>query len=138
MAVVYVFEGKERTLEVILSTLGNWSLRLFQNNVTPDNDTVLAALDVADFSGYSDFSVTWGGVVEDANGNAAATALVAEFIHSGGATANDIYGWYLVMQVGGTEKLTYCERFSDAPRVMEFVDDEIDITPQMIQGACPP
>jgi len=137
MAVVYTYEAKEKSLNDLLSTLQTFQMRLFQNDFTPDNDSVDADFDQCDFSGYNQIGPTWGAVLPDGDGNAATIALVCVFAHDGGGTANDVYGWYLIGDEGGPTIVLYAERFGDAPRVMDTLGDVISITPTMIQGSCP-
>jgi len=135
MAVIMPYEGRENYLTNVFTMIGTFVLRLFKNNITPDVDTVLADFTEADFSGYTDVLLTMGAIVRDGDDNARSTGLLAQFLHSGGGTANDIYGWYLLGSGGAV--CLFAERFSDAPRVMDGLGDEINITPALTQGACP-
>lgn len=137
MAVVYPYEGRERDLSTILANSGIYVLRLFQNDISPDVDTVLTDFDDADFSGYASVTLTLSAIFRNGDDNAETVALLAQFAHNGGGTANDIYGWYLTNMAGGIEALVYCERFGDAPRVMDTLGDIINVTPSIAQGDCP-
>jgi len=135
MAVIMPYEGRDYYLTTLITAVATFELRLFKNNITPDIDTEYADFTECDFSGYSSINLTLGGVARDGDDNARSTALLAQFAHNGGGTANDVYGWYLIPN-GGTV-VFFAERFSDAPRVMDTLGDEINITPALTQGACP-
>jgi len=135
MAVVMPYEGRKRYLEGVVSSIATFELRLFKNNITPDVDTEFADFTQADFSGYNAQNLTLGALVRDGDDNARQTALLVQFAHSGGGTDNDIYGWYLIPNGGSV--VLFSERFSDAPRAMDSLGDEINITPALTQGACP-
>lgn len=137
MAVVYPKEGRSKHLNLIRSNGGSFEMRLFKNNLTPDLDTVVGDFTECDFSGYLAIGLSWGAVTINGDDNAEMVALVASFTHDGGATSNNVYGWYLVGGVGGTEYLAFCERFVDAPRSMAGATDVINVTPAQTQGDCP-
>lgn len=137
MAVVYPKVGRERDLSTIEALGGAYFLRLFKNDITPDLDTELGDLVEADFSGYAAAGQTFGSITINADDNAECSAPTTPFIHNGGVTANDIYGWYLEAVFGGPSELMYLERFEDAPRVMDTNGDEIDVTITLEQGGCP-
>jgi len=136
MTVIYANDGKLADLSNILSSYSR-TVKLFQSNTTPDETTELGDLTEADFSGYTGIAPTWGAMTINGDDNAEVVGLTIEFEHSGGATDNDVYGWYLEGNVGGTPTLIYSERFGDAPRVMDGAGDKIFITPSLAQGGCP-
>jgi len=137
MSVIYPYEGRERDLSTLKSLAGSKSIRLFKNDITPDIDTELGDFTEADYSGYNELGVTLGVINRNLDDNAEAIADQVVFEHNGGGTANDIYGWYQVEVFGGPTALKYCERFADAPRVMDGSGDEISITLSIAQGGCP-
>lgn len=78
-------------------------LKLFQNDFTPDNDTVVGDLTEADFTGYSaaTIAVTWiDGQVADFREQVLYPALPA-FTQTATTVSNTVYGWY-VTDTGGT------------------------------------
>lgn len=135
MAVIVPSEGRKRLLEVI-KTNSTHRCALFKNNLTPDVDSELADFTIADFSGFGEVNITWGAVTVNDDDNGEMTGGLVQFVHDGGATSNDIYGYLVYDIAGGANKVIFCERFSDAPRSMAVEDDEIDITPRLVQGAC--
>src|SRR6185369_1853146 len=98
----------------------NLSYHLYKNDLTPDKDTVLGDLVEADFSGYSSVTVTawnYGSISLDAEDRAFTTGTPdAVFTHSGGATDNDIYGYYVL---GNSGELMWVQRYDDAPFAMD-------------------
>jgi hypothetical protein len=100
-------------------------VRLFKNDETIDGDTALGDLTEADFSGYSAATVAQG--TSSATGGVATNVLTPEspFEHDGGATANDIYGYY-VTDASATV-LYFAERFGDAPIDMASNGDLITV-----------
>lgn len=74
-----------------------WSLGLYKNNVTPDDETVFADLVEADFDGYSRIDLdNWGAAFENAAGIAESDEQLRVFSCTGSTTANDIYGYFLM------------------------------------------
>jgi hypothetical protein len=75
----------------------NLKLQLVQNNVTPRPGNTLANFQIANFSGYADFTVsTFSAVALDSNNNAFMTSNIANFACSGAGVSNTIYGSVLV------------------------------------------
>jgi len=133
--VVYPNIARIRDLNSIWSLAFPGTLRLFQNDIVPDVDTVEGDLDECDFESYNAVNVTWGATAINPDGNAAKIGLLCLFTHGVGGVANDVYGWYLIDNLNG--ELKYVERFEDAPRVMDSLGDSIAITPSVTQGGCP-
>jgi hypothetical protein len=107
----------------------NGSLKLFQNNVTPTKDTVLADLTEATFSGYAAIAL--------ATADFAAVTTVSDkaqliansfqtFAHNGGGTNNTIYGYYFVQ----SGKILFCEKF-DTPFTMDGATKAIVFKPKL-------
>jgi len=110
MTAILVKTGRVRLADVALVTIGgNWRLRLFQNNATVDEDTVIGDLTEATFSGYIEATPTFGGAAINGNDNAQADGSSETFTHSGGGTNNTIYGWYLVDN--GSGDLVWAEKY---------------------------
>lgn len=102
-------------------------VKLFQNDVVPDVNTVLADLDEADFAGYADVNgPTWGTPYIDVDGNALVTAASHEFVASGPTPANTIYGWY--MTDDPATKLLAAYRFS-TPVGINATGDGLTLVP---------
>lgn len=87
-------------------------LKLFQNDVIPTRDSVLADLDEADFTGYADVNaVAFGTPYYDADGAGIVTAPSHEFVATGSTIANVIYGFYLTDDPATVLRAAY--RFAD-------------------------
>jgi len=78
-------------------------LKLFQNDITPDPNMLIATFTEATYSGYSSFdlSTEWAAPVEDADGKWSIAPASHDFTHSGGAVANTLFGIYVVDGVLG-------------------------------------
>lgn len=102
-------------------------VRLYQNNYTPLDSTILSDLTVATFSGYSQQSVTLGTPTEVANKAKTVGTAPQVFTHNGGGTSNTIYGYYVVDT--STGDLVWVERFGSS-QIMTNNGDQISITIQ--------
>lgn len=121
MKMVIPNEGKLKWLEWAVVAEGGvsefWRIRLFTNNLTPNDATVAADFVEADFVGYdpvlvlrSDFSLptTAGNVAE------VVASFVPTYECTGGA-AQTVYGWWML---GSEYDVCYATQRFDAPRVM--------------------
>lgn len=71
-------------------------LGLYQNNIIPTDETTLADLSVATFSGYGMETIAeFGPPIQNVDGTASIVAPLVQFEHDGGITPNTIYGGYL-------------------------------------------
>jgi hypothetical protein len=87
-------------------------LDLYQNDFTPNDQTVLADLTVADFTGYAQVSLTtYVAPYTEPDGKAVITTPQAVFASSGSAVQNVVYGWYVLDADGD---LLAAGRFDDA------------------------
>lgn len=112
-------------LQLLLDSLIDTAVvHLFSNNITPDEDTVLGDFTECTYSGYGGGQTpTWDGPTTDMSNRAAITSEVMQYAHNGGATANTVYGYYVV--ASGTD-LVFCERFA-APIVMDDATDQFSL-----------
>ena len=101
-------EGEEDILDVILAT--SLVLRLFKNNFTPSNSSVLADFTEADFTGYSALTLT-GGSWTTTQGDPT-TGVYAQQAFTGTGTAQTVYGYYLTRTSSG--RVWYYQRFESA------------------------
>jgi hypothetical protein len=102
-------------------------VRLYQNNFTPDQNTLLSDLTVATFSGYAQASVTLGTFTTVAHKAKSVGTAAQVFTHNGGGTSNTIYGYYVVDTFTGN--LVWVERFGSS-QIMLNNGDQISITLQ--------
>lgn len=127
MSLIVPDVGEVVLLEMLRSgvPLTACSCYLFQNNMTPDQNTVLADLTQATFSGYAASVCNFGAAtIVSHKGKIVGTAPLT-FTHNGGGTANTIYGYYV--KITTTSDLIYVERFS-ASQLMTNNGDQIGIT----------
>lgn len=88
--------------------LNGAAIRLFKNDLTPINTTVLADFIQADFTGYAAQTLAgWAVAILDANNKGSSTATVNTWTCSGLAVPNTVYGVYIVSAAGA---LLYAER----------------------------
>lgn len=100
---------------------------LFQNDYQPTEDTVLADLTVATYTGYAAATTgTWGAVQELPTGQLRRTAQHSQFNPTGTATTNTIFGYGLTNSAGDT--LIGALRF-DEPKPMTNALDAIIVEP---------
>jgi len=104
----------------------NLVLKLFKNDVTPDESTVIGDLTEADFTGYSSQTLT--GSSWSAASSGATSYAEQSFTSSADQTAQTVYGWYLERATGG--ELVAADRFSSPPTI-ENNGDVIKVTPTL-------
>jgi len=132
MLMVAPDEGKPILLDAMmrLAFSSNFFIKLFTDDITPDNDSVFADFTGATFTGSDAITLTRGSF--DA---AFATAGVGYIEYPtpptwvcSGAGPETCYGWY--MWVDGTSLVVFAQRF-DTPRVMDTGATE-SLTPFVI------
>lgn len=111
-----------------------WYFGLFQNDLTPDEDTELADVVEATFPGYANFLGTWAGVTFDGLGRAIDTAAPITWSCDGGGAPQSIYGFFVFF---AASQLMFIQRFA-APRSMTLAGDEITIVPTILCGNLAP
>lgn len=138
MAAVKPNVGRIFELDTLIGTIGpNLELRLFKSNTTPTTSSVYADFTEADFSGYAQQPPVFGTPATiDGNGNAKSDAPALTYTHNGGATANNVYGYYVVDTTG--PELLWAERFASAPLSFAALGDNVVITPHWYDGIITP
>jgi hypothetical protein len=130
MSVIVPLVGAMRCLE-ILTTPGAFTMKLFKNNLVPNQGTTLLMLTEADFSGYLPVNlVGWTSPVPDGFGRAITNSDPALFTHDAGLVDNDIYGYYVIQ---GLADLLWVERFATAPIAIENNGETITVKPYFTQ-----
>lgn len=129
MAMIICKEGRKFALDAV----NNLDLRvcLFVDDITPTADTEFADLTEADFSGYTNASITWNSIGLDGSGRARCVGDPVTFSHDGGGTANDVYLQGIARNNGGTYELLSIERLSPAPAVFNTDDDVLVKIPRL-------
>lgn len=107
MPIVIPEEGKILIAGYVF-TGNNYTLRLFANNVSPDNDTILADLDEPTDASYAAKTLTGSSWTINTGVVVSASYPQQTFTF---ATAADVYGYFIT---NGTEILMI-ERFPQAP-----------------------
>jgi hypothetical protein len=111
--------------------LDGGSVRLFQNDLTPNKNTLLAAFVPASFPGYvAKVVVAFGAVFLDPNGIATALSPLLTWTPTGDDPSNQIYGLYFT-DVGGA--LVFSYRF-ETPKSVASVNDVINLVVKYQSG----
>lgn len=106
---------------------GNLLLRLYKNDITPGDSDTAATYTEADFTSYTEKSLTragWSAVTQVSN-KASITFGTAQTWTNTGASQT-VYGYYVVTDEG-TPVLVWAERF-DSPRTLG-TSDTLSVTP---------
>lgn len=94
----------------------NAKIKLYKNDITPDETSELADFTEANFSGYAEQTLVPDGTAAIVDGKAQQSFDDAVFSHDGGATPNDIFGYFVV---DSTETdLLWAERYASAPATL--------------------
>jgi hypothetical protein len=132
MAIVVPSASEKTLVDFMLGVLvpGNQKVKLFVNNVTPDDSTVLATLTEMSTHGYAEKTLTKTSWVSaaGASGQPASSAYAQQTWTFTAATAVSVYGYYVTDTTTGL--LLWVERFA-SPKVVENVGDQILITPTL-------
>lgn len=127
MALVTPDLGERQLLDKMLKNAGeNYILKLYRNNLTPTNSTVLADFTETTFTGYSAKTLTagtWSSATT--NGSNKAESSYTEQAWTCGSTGDTLYGYY-VTNAAGTVCL-WAEKF-DSARPMSL-NDVFKLTP---------
>jgi hypothetical protein len=128
-------EGELAALRMIQGEMGNggansWHLILFENDITPDDETIISALTEPSDANYTPPEVTPSFAASGGDGKAAMVFSTGVFYADGPDGTHDIYGWALRLTSSSPsgQWLMACARFSDAPRSIEDASDAISIT----------
>lgn len=114
-------------LEILrLGGLDNLTVRLFQNDMTPTEASVLADFIQCDFSGYvqvvgRNFNTP---VFDDQGNGNLVSASIAAFTQNAPTITNIAYGYYVVLNDGVT--LVWSERFA-APQAFADTADNVAV-----------
>lgn len=127
MPLIVPDEGEVAMLDMLVNgdSFANVRLRLYQNNLTPDQDTVYGDFAVATFSGYGEETPSFGAASIVSHKGKIVDSAERTFVHNGGGTSNTIYGYYVVDSVNNL--VLWAERFA-TPQSMSNNGDLIGIT----------
>ncbi len=131
MAGVLVNQGEDIFLKAgVNKTAGqNLILKLYKNNVTPAEADVEGGYTEADFTGYSNVTLTGASWTATPGAPSQVTYAQQSFTSSADQSTQSIYGYFLVQASSGL--LVAAERFSDGPYPISFLGDIVKVTPKI-------
>lgn len=139
MAVVIPKEAWVNMADEVHAQYTDYSVHLYQNDFTPDENTVLTDLTVATYSGYSSKAdqVTLHELNVGRNQGQAQWPK-QDFAHDGGGTSNTVYGWFIkrVNKGSGGGYILAAVKRLDTPKVMDDATDHVVIQPSLFFGPC--
>ena len=110
--------GDVRLLGFMLTTgAANLYLRLYENDYTGVDGSVIANFTVLSMAGYSEATLAAADWTIGTVGNVTTATHVAEVFTMTADTAHSIYGYYVIDKTG-SEQVLWSERFSDAPHTI--------------------
>lgn len=96
MAGVVCRQGLVDILDDQKGERNNWTLHLFQNDVTPTDTFSNASVTEATFSGYASVPLnSWGDAFVNAANIGESDETLRTFTHNGGGVGNTIYGYFI-------------------------------------------
>lgn len=105
-----------------LATTEELRVKLYKNDVTPDEDSVTGDFTEATFTGYASI------LLDDwTRTDASAVHSMLEFICTADQTAENIYGYYIVRTT--SNELIAAKRFTGAPYSISLNGDAVAVTP---------
>jgi len=128
MALVTPDLGERIVLDKMLSGAGeNYVLKLYRNNLTPTNSSVLADFTETTFTGYSSQTMTAGNwSAATTNPSNKAESSNSELAWTCGSTGDTIYGYFVENAAGSV--CLWAEKF-DTARPLSL-NDVFKITPK--------
>lgn len=132
MAGNLVNRGESRMLGLVVNkdtTTRDLVLKLYKNNVTPADADDETTYTVADFTGYSDVTLTGASWTVTEGNPTTATYTTQTFTSSAGSQNQTIYGYYLLTATEG--RLIAAERFSDGPYTIVNNGDAVRVYSQI-------
>lgn len=129
MAIKVPNVGELRLMAILRAQIngGGVTLRLYQNNYTPVDGSVLADFTECDFDGYAAKTLTAFTVPILVGGEAYIAEGPQIWTATGGVTPNDVYGYYVEDPVDG--EVIWAARFTGAPIVVDGAGDVVVVTP---------
>jgi hypothetical protein len=110
--------------------LYNSRVQLYQNNLSPTGQNVLADFVLADFDGYSDsVAIEWGSAYENSNGQSQIVGDSKQFSCTG-SLSNEIFGYLVVSGTGSGETLCYSEELA-SPVTLNQTGQALNVIPVM-------
>lgn len=129
MAAIIPNEAEVRILEARVA-ISPQRYILFNDNITPDADTVFADLTEPTWPGYGRQTPTWGAVTTGGDGRAVVVGVPLVFVRTSTGAPQTAYGWAHIDSSAGDEKILAIALFS-SPVVIENVGDGAAVVPTM-------
>lgn len=122
-------DGQSRDLAILTANDDVLTVRLFQNNLTPTQTSVIGDFTEATYDGYAAQTLVYTGaqVHDGANNRWLQPCTTLTYTKGSGTTGNNIYGCYLT---DGAGRLRGCGRLDGAPAPMTVVGQTVVITLQ--------
>lgn len=127
MAMVIVNDGENEMLNRIFVNGSDLTLRLFTNDYTPIETTILTDLTEVTGDGSYSANVLTNSSWTVTGGQASYAEQTFTF-----AAGNTVYGFFVTWNDGVDDHLLLAERFSDGPYVLPSDGGTIAITPQIV------
>ncbi len=122
--------GKDRFLRILLGSTGTvagaLTLRGFQNNYTPDDDSIYSSFTESTFVGYASIAVptaNWGSPAIVSHVAEIELDFVPEWDCSGGS-GEDLYGWWLTDDA--TSIVLLAQRFDTVRNMIPGAVEKLD------------
>lgn len=120
-------EGDGLSYFVNKSTPQDLVLCLFKSNTTPAETDTAGSYTEADFTGYSNVSLTGSSWTVTEGAPTSAAYAQQTFTSSAGSQSQNVYGYYMKRTTSG--RIALAERFTDGPYQIVNNGDQIKITP---------
>jgi len=132
MALLVPDAGEVKLLEMALkdATPPAQTLRLFVNDKTPAESDTLASYTEMSTNGYAAKSLARANWTATTSGGVTTISYPTQTFTFTAGPATTVYGYYITINDGGTEKLLWAERFPYPPTISN-AGDEIRITPKI-------
>jgi hypothetical protein len=127
MALVTCDAGELTLLSWMLNSTsgqGDLTLKLYKTNVTPTQSSTSGSFTVADFTGYSNKTLSRGSWGSPSTVSHATSSVYADQTWTNSGSSQTIYGYFVV---DGSSNLLWAELF-DSPRVLG-TSESLTVTP---------
>jgi hypothetical protein len=128
MAATFTQEARANLWDLIAGTGGSLLyVRLFKNNVTITQATLITDLIQCDYNGYTELnSSTWIGPAVDTNGDEIMTSPIFVFQHGPVNDSQQAFGYYVIFKVAGNAKMLCAENFA-TPYTMNSIVNQVPV-----------
>lgn len=129
MALTVPIVGRTKMMDLLKGAFGTTlRFKLYQNNYTPDANSIISSFTEATFDGYTFLNETvWNASALDGSNRGVSQGGTLTWTKSAGATGNNIYGYFVTDASGN---LLWAERGPAAPYPMTTVGQTFQLGPQ--------